>query len=96
MQAVGMAGLPALGQQHRPEIDNGMESHRTIGHGEMEVVVAESAQLEIVAALQTMGSLQDKQGEFSNVKLDYVFVIYRTFNNRPNYAFKLQINNNSL
>lgn len=58
-----MLGLPALGDQHQQEIDNGMELHRTIVHGEM-AVVAESAQLEIVAALQAMGSLQDKQGKF--------------------------------
>lgn len=56
-----MLELPALGEQHLLETDNGMELHRTIGHGGMSVV-AESAQLEIVAALQAMGSLQDKQG----------------------------------
>jgi len=58
-----MLGLPVLGEQRLQEIDNGMELHQTIGHGEMGAV-AESAQLEIVAALQAMGSLQDKQGKF--------------------------------
>lgn len=62
LQDVGTLELPVTGVQHLPEIDNGMELHRIIGHGEMEVV-AESAQLEIVAALQVMGSLPDKQGK---------------------------------
>lgn len=56
-----MLELPALGEQRLLEVDNGMESHQIIDHGEM-VGAAESAQLEIVAALQAMENFQDKQG----------------------------------
>lgn len=88
LQAVGMVEVPVLGDQHLVEIDNGTELHRIIGHGEV-AVVAESAQLEIVAALQAMGSLPDKQGKIllsshylvkiSNIKIFNMYEHVRVF-----------------